>query len=257
MKAACIGPRSSGCTSAAGARPSISAGATAQQRARRRAGETDAAVGGMAGDQIHRIVGQETVHRRAFGGGHGRRRAGDPAPRPPPAPPAPAPPAPRRHRFPTSGKVRREAGNTSAACMPATTSSATPAATPARTTESGRPPAPLPRAPARTTPPAAKSPRRSAPPDNRSGRRTGSARPAPARPAECGSKPSKASRAGASSPAIATISAVSGRPARHDKSQRQGRAYAGLGRLHGDKQPARGTRMSKKVLSVINLPIPA
>ena len=41
----------------------------AQQRQAGRAGETDAPVGGMAGDQVHRIVGQEAIHGRAFGRG--------------------------------------------------------------------------------------------------------------------------------------------------------------------------------------------
>ena len=40
-----------------------------QQRDRRGTGETDAPIRRMAGDQVHRIVGEETVHRGAFGGG--------------------------------------------------------------------------------------------------------------------------------------------------------------------------------------------
>ena len=40
-----------------------------EQRQRRRTGISDAPVGGVTGDEVHRVVGQEPVHRRALGGG--------------------------------------------------------------------------------------------------------------------------------------------------------------------------------------------
>ncbi len=43
------------------------------QALRRRAGEADAAVGAVARDQVHRVIGEEAVHRGALGGGLVRR----------------------------------------------------------------------------------------------------------------------------------------------------------------------------------------
>ena len=84
--------------------PVSSSGIRPSKRRGGRAGETDTAVGGMAGDHVHGVVGQEAIHGRALRRRRRRRRAAGPGRRRRSAPPASRPPARSRHRPPTAAR---------------------------------------------------------------------------------------------------------------------------------------------------------